>query len=67
VRELRHESFALTMAVIGHLVEMYAERAIDPEVDDESRARATFWLLDIAANSVTMDRIDAWVAAADSR
>lgn len=66
VSELRHESFALTMAVIGHLVEMYAERAIDPEVDDESRARATFWLLDIAANSVTLDGIDAWVAAADS-
>jgi Ser/Thr protein kinase RdoA (MazF antagonist) len=64
VRTLRHDSFAMTMAVIGHLVEMYAERAIDPHIDAETRARATFWLLDIAANSVTRRKIDAWVDAA---
>ena len=56
-------SFAMTLAVQGNLVAWYAERALDPTASEEDRARAAFWIEDIAANAFTLARIDGWLAA----
>jgi len=57
-------SFAMTLAVQGNLVAWYAEWALDPTASEEDRARAAFWIEDIAANAFTLARIDGWLAAA---
>ncbi len=58
----RH-SFAMTVIVDANLVATYARRALDAP-DPEDRARAAFWIGDIAANAFTIDRIDGWLEAA---
>jgi Ser/Thr protein kinase RdoA (MazF antagonist) len=60
-------SFAMTMVVDANLVETYSRWALDPASSDEDRARAAFWIEDIAANTFTLDRVDAWLAAAGAR
>ncbi len=57
-------SFAMCLAFQAELVAWYAERAIDPKLSEEDRARSVHWIEDIAANVFTPTRIDAWLAAA---
>lgn len=57
-------SFAMCLAFQSDLVAWYAERALDPKLSDEDRARSVHWLRDIAANVFTPARIDGWLAAA---
>jgi Ser/Thr protein kinase RdoA (MazF antagonist) len=57
-------SFAMCLAFQAELVAWYAERALDPKLSEEDRARSVHWLEDIAANVYTPARIDAWLAAA---
>ena len=56
-------SFAGVLAVELHLIEHYAERALDPTTGDEERDRAEFWLVDILEHLITVERVDAWTAA----
>ena len=63
--ELRdRSSFAMTYAMLGNLVAHYAERALDDAVGDEDRARAAYWISDIAAHGVSLERTDALLLAA---
>ena len=63
--ELRdRSSFAMAYAMLGNLVAHYAERALDAAVGDEDRARATYWIRDIAAHGVSLERTDALLRAA---
>jgi Ser/Thr protein kinase RdoA (MazF antagonist) len=64
VRALCQESFAMTLAVQSHLVQMYAERALAAAGTQESHDRAIFWLEDIAANVFTTKQVSAWVDSA---
>jgi Ser/Thr protein kinase RdoA (MazF antagonist) len=59
-------SFAMTLAFQSNLVAWYAERALDPGVADEDRARSVHWFIDIAEHAFTPARIDAWLAAASA-
>jgi thiamine kinase-like enzyme len=59
-------SFALTAVVQANLVETYSRWALDPAISAEDRARAAHWVEDIAANAFTVERFDAWLAAAAS-
>jgi aminoglycoside phosphotransferase (APT) family kinase protein len=56
-------SYALSASVDANLVATYARRALDAP-DGEDRARAAFWIGDIAANAFTLERIDEWLEAA---
>jgi Ser/Thr protein kinase RdoA (MazF antagonist) len=56
-------SFAMTLAFQENLVAWNAERALGPAESEEDRARAAFWIEDIAANAFTLSRIDGWLAA----
>jgi Ser/Thr protein kinase RdoA (MazF antagonist) len=56
-------SFAMAAVVEANLIHTYARRALDA-ADPEDAARAAFWIEDIAANAVTVDRVDRWLAAA---
>ena len=58
-------SFALSETVDANLVAAYARRALDAP-DPEDRERAAYWIGDIAAHAFTLERIDAWLAAARS-
>ena len=66
-RLVDRSSFALTAIVQTNLIETYSRRALDPAKSDEDRARAAYWIADIAANVFTVDRFDAWLAAARAR
>ena len=57
-------SFAMCLAFQSELVAWYAERALDPKLSAEDRARSVHWIGDIAANVFTVARIDAWLTAA---
>jgi Ser/Thr protein kinase RdoA (MazF antagonist) len=57
-------SFAGILAVQVHLIEHYAERALDDSAPQEERARAEFWLADILSHLITVERADEWAAAA---
>jgi Ser/Thr protein kinase RdoA (MazF antagonist) len=56
-------SFALTEIVDANLVATYGRRALDG-ADPEDRARAAYWIGDIAANAFTLERVDGWLEAA---
>jgi Ser/Thr protein kinase RdoA (MazF antagonist) len=56
-------SFALTEIVDANLVATYGSRALDG-ADPEDRARAAYWIGDIAANAFTLERVDGWLEAA---
>ena len=60
-------SFAMCLAFQSALVAWYAERALDPTLGEEDRARSVHWLRDIAANVFTPARIEGWLAAAKGR
>ncbi len=63
--ELRdRSSFAMAYAMLGNLVAHYAERALDDAVGEEDRARAAYWIGDIAAHGVSLARTDALLLAA---
>ena len=55
----------MTLTVQVALVRTYVRRALDPSLGDKDRARAAFWIEDIAAHAFTMERIDRWLDAAD--
>ena len=57
-------AFAMCLAFQAQLSAWYAERALDPGVSAEDRARAVHWIGDIAANVFTPAGIDGWLAAA---
>jgi Ser/Thr protein kinase RdoA (MazF antagonist) len=63
VTTLTETSFAMTLAVQSQLLAMYAGRALDETAPQAERARAAFWLADIAANVFTVDAVRAWVAS----
>jgi Ser/Thr protein kinase RdoA (MazF antagonist) len=58
-------SFGMALTVQSALVRTYAERALDPAVDAEDRARSAHWVADIAAHAFTVERIDEWLDVAD--
>ena len=66
-RLVDRSSFALTAVVEANLVETYSRWALDPTKSDEDRGRAAYWIEDIASNAFTVDRFDAWLAAAGAR
>jgi hypothetical protein len=66
-RLVDRSSFALTAVVEANLVETYTRWALDPTKSEEDRGRAAYWIEDIAANAFTVERFDAWLAAAGAR
>lgn len=58
-------SFAMCLAFQSELVAWYAERAMDPALSDEDRARSVHWIGDIAENVFTVARVEGWLAAAE--
>jgi Ser/Thr protein kinase RdoA (MazF antagonist) len=63
-RLVDRSSFRLTVVVQANLVETYARRALSVETSAEDRARCAHWIEEIAANAFSVDRVDAWLAAA---
>jgi Ser/Thr protein kinase RdoA (MazF antagonist) len=61
---LTEASFTMTLAVQAHLLAWYAQRALDPEVSEEDRARAAFWAADMCDLLFTVKQVQAWLAAA---
>ena len=57
-RMMDRGSFAMALAVYGHLIDRYARGALDPAGSDEDRARSAFWIADMLASPVTLPRID---------
>jgi len=51
-------SFAMALAVYGHLIDRYARGALDPAGSDEDRARCASWITEMLASPVTLPRID---------
>jgi Ser/Thr protein kinase RdoA (MazF antagonist) len=66
-RLIDRSSFALTAIVQANLIETYSRRALDATAHDEDRGRAASWIADIAANVFSVERFDAWLAAAGGR
>jgi len=58
-------SFRMVLIVQTALVRTYAGRALDPTFADEDRARAAYWVGDIAAHAFSLERVDRWLEAAD--
>ena len=56
-------SFAMPLAVQGHLARFYLERGLDRDATDEDRARAAWRIEGLAANLLTLARITELVAA----
>ena len=56
------EAFELPLAAQGHLVRFYMTRGIDPAASDEDRARSAWRVEELAANLLTLRRIDELVA-----
>jgi hypothetical protein len=54
----------MVLLVQGRLVETYARRALDLGMTAEDRAVGAAWIDEIAAHLVTLERVDAWLAAA---
>ena len=63
-RLVDRSSFRMTVVVQANLVETYARLALALDSTPEDRARSAHWVEDIAAHAFTVDRIDAWLAAA---